>query len=112
MKKFRIWLVVGLALAVGLLVFFRKDLAVVYLAYRWEHADTPKAELDVAVQINRWAHDGTTCSYGLSGEDQNGNWLQLPSAGPVHTLHLFWDNGIRVKKRLLNPESLQILMRE
>jgi hypothetical protein len=112
MKKYRFWLILGLALVVGLLCYFRKDLAAVYLAYQWEHADTPEAELAVAGQINRWADEGTSCSYWLHGEDQNGNWIQLPSAGPVHTLVLFWDNGIGVKKCLLDPRSLEILMRE
>ena len=110
--KRRWWLIgaaAGLALVVlAVLLAFQKDIGTWYVAGALRAASTPEQELAACARMNGWAHT-LAHGYAVETEDASGTTIRPWQTGDydrVAVLVITWDNGTKVRRSLLDKDSL------
>ncbi len=96
-------------LAIGVTVFFARDVTTAYVSYRLESASSPQSELEAATRLDRWAHGGWTRGFSVTAEDAHGLEVRPWVTGDydaVHVVEIRFDNGMHVRRPILNRLSL------
>ena len=119
----RRWWLIGAAVVFALVVLavllaFRKDIGTWYVARALRAASTPEQEQAACAQMSRWAHS-LAHGYRVETEDASGTTIRPWQTGDrvavfantgdydrVAVLIITWDNGTKVRRSLLDKDSL------
>jgi len=116
--KRRWWLIgaaAGFALvALAVLLAFRENIGTWYVARALRAASTPEQERAACARMSRWAHS-LAHAYAVEAEDASGTTIRPWQTGDydrVAAVVITWDNGTKVRRSLLDKDSLVSLFGE
>ena len=119
MSAKRRWWLIGAAVVFALVVLavllaFRKDIGTWYVARALRAASTPEQEQAACAQMSRWAHS-LAHGYRVETEDASGTTIRPWETGDydrVAVVIITWDNSTKVRRSLLDKDSLVSLFGE